>query len=106
MLLRLVNEPKIILYLLCSQIGLSLLMPLPAPQKSDTGKFLQKRIYEIQVVASRAHTHTHTHTQSAHLFNALESNRDKKMSESPGSILERRKIAVHEEILQCSYIYY
>ena len=67
MLLRLVNEPKIILYLLCSQIGLSLLMPFPARQQSDTGKFLQNRIYEIQVVASRAHmcararAHTHTH---------------------------------------------
>ena len=82
MLLRLVSEPKIILYLLCSQIGLSLLMPFPACQQSDTGKFLQNRIYEIQVVASRAHmcarVHTHTHTQSAHLFNALESNRDQK----------------------------
>ena len=67
MLLRLVNEPKIILYLLCSQIGLSLLMPFPARQQSDTGKFLQNRIYEIQVVASRAHmcararAHTPTH---------------------------------------------
>ena len=70
MLLRLVSEPKIILYLLCSQIGLSLLMPFPARQQRDTGKFLQNRIYEIQVVASRAHmcarahTHTHTHTHN------------------------------------------
>ena len=80
MLLRLVNEPKIILYLLCSQIGLSLLMPFPAPQKSDTGKFLQKGIYEIQVVASRAHmctcthacahTHTHPHTHTTDLVPA------------------------------------
>lgn len=105
MLPRLVNEPSIVIIPAHKLV----LVYWCQKKKSNSGKFLQKRIYEIQVAASRAHTYTHTHIQSAQPFNALESDRDQKnvyFVQSPRNILERRKIAVHEKILQLSHGYY